>query len=88
MGDPRTFEHRSSPGGDRNEDVGDDRDVVEHSGARDDAAARRPHRESARRRPSGAPPPLPFHLRKTGVGWLIATLIRSSSPSWSCANGV
>ena len=44
-------------------------------GPRDDAAARRPHRESPRRRPSGAPPPLPFHLRKTGVGWLIATLV-------------
>jgi tRNA A-37 threonylcarbamoyl transferase component Bud32/membrane-associated phospholipid phosphatase len=25
-----------------------------------------------RRRPSGAPPPLPRHLEKTGVGWLLA----------------
>ena len=28
-----------------------------------------------RRRPSGAPPPLPRHLRTTGVGWLIAALV-------------
>src|SRR4029453_1498022 len=38
-------------------------------------ASRRLGRESPRRRPSGAPPPLPFHLRRTGVGWLIAALV-------------
>src|SRR5215204_198405 len=27
-----------------------------------------------RRRPSGAPPPLPRHLETTGVGWLLATV--------------
>jgi hypothetical protein len=31
-------------------------------------------RRSRRRRPSGAPPPLPRHLEKTGVGWLLATV--------------
>ena len=29
-------------------------------------------RQARRRRPSGAPPPLPRHLEKTGVGWLLA----------------
>jgi membrane-associated phospholipid phosphatase len=29
-------------------------------------------RSRRRRRPSGAPPPLPRHLEKTGVGWLLA----------------
>jgi tRNA A-37 threonylcarbamoyl transferase component Bud32 len=28
-------------------------------------------KQSPRRRPSGAPPPLPHHLRTTGLGWLI-----------------
>ena len=27
-----------------------------------------------RRRPSGAPPPLPRHLETTGVGWLLAAV--------------
>ncbi len=41
-----------------------------------DAAARSgPARRVPRRRPSGAPPPLPRHLRRTGVGWLIAALV-------------
>jgi tRNA A-37 threonylcarbamoyl transferase component Bud32/membrane-associated phospholipid phosphatase len=30
---------------------------------------------AARRRPSGAPPPLPRHLRTTGVGWLITAAV-------------
>jgi tRNA A-37 threonylcarbamoyl transferase component Bud32/membrane-associated phospholipid phosphatase len=29
-------------------------------------------KQSARRRPSGAPPPLPHHLRTSGLGWLTA----------------
>src|SRR2546423_310674 len=29
---------------------------------------------SRRRRPTGAPPPLPHHLRTSGVGWLCATV--------------
>jgi membrane-associated phospholipid phosphatase/tRNA A-37 threonylcarbamoyl transferase component Bud32 len=35
------------------------------------ASVRRARR---RRRPSGAPPPLPRHLETTGVGWLLATV--------------
>jgi hypothetical protein len=29
-------------------------------------------RASRRRRPTGEPPPLPYHLQTSGVGWLIA----------------
>jgi tRNA A-37 threonylcarbamoyl transferase component Bud32 len=32
-------------------------------------------RSPRRRRPSGQPPPLPHHLRTTGVGWLAAAMI-------------
>jgi tRNA A-37 threonylcarbamoyl transferase component Bud32/membrane-associated phospholipid phosphatase len=31
-------------------------------------------RRAPRRRPSGAPPPLPHHLRTTGAGWLICAV--------------
>jgi tRNA A-37 threonylcarbamoyl transferase component Bud32/membrane-associated phospholipid phosphatase len=31
-------------------------------------------RQARRRRPSGAPPPLPRHLETTGVGWLLAAV--------------
>ena len=34
-------------------------------------AARLPHR----RRPTGAPPPLPYHLQTSGVGWLVAAVV-------------
>ena len=37
-----------------------------------EAAPGRPARRTPRRRPSGAPPPLPRHLRRTGIGWLVA----------------
>src|SRR5438552_5089827 len=30
---------------------------------------------SRRRRPTGAPPPLPRHLRTSGVGWLVAAVV-------------
>src|SRR2546423_7201197 len=30
---------------------------------------------SRRRRPTGAPPPLPHHLRTSGVGWLVAAVV-------------
>jgi len=30
---------------------------------------------SRRRRPTGAPPPLPHHLQTSGVGWLVATVV-------------
>src|SRR4029077_19423467 len=39
---------------------------------RERAESRRPPR---RRRPSGQPPPLPRHLRITGVGWLAAAVV-------------
>ena len=29
-------------------------------------------RSPRRRRPTGEPPPLPYHLQTSGVGWLIA----------------
>jgi membrane-associated phospholipid phosphatase len=29
----------------------------------------------ARRRPTGEPPPLPYHLQTSGVGWLVATVV-------------
>jgi membrane-associated phospholipid phosphatase len=32
------------------------------------------HRSRRRRRPSGAPPPLPRHLETSGVGWLLAAV--------------
>ncbi len=38
-------------------------------------ASSRPGRRAPRRRPSGAPPPLPRHLRKTGIGWLVAAAV-------------
>lgn len=34
----------------------------------------RPLKQPRRRRPSGAPPPLPHHLQTTGLGWLIGGL--------------
>src|SRR5215467_12447728 len=30
---------------------------------------------SRRRRPTGAPPPLPHHLQTSGVGWLVAAVV-------------
>src|SRR5215212_2201036 len=30
-----------------------------------------PPKQLPKRRPSGAPPPLPHHLRTTGLGWLV-----------------
>jgi tRNA A-37 threonylcarbamoyl transferase component Bud32 len=30
---------------------------------------------SPRRRPTGAPPPLPYHLQTSGVGWLVAAAV-------------
>src|SRR3954471_9878611 len=38
-------------------------------------AAVRPGTTRPRRRPSGEPPPLPRHLRTSGVGWLVASVV-------------
>jgi tRNA A-37 threonylcarbamoyl transferase component Bud32 len=32
-------------------------------------------RSPRRRRPTGAPPPLPYHLQTSGVGWLVAAVV-------------
>ena len=32
-------------------------------------------RSTRRRRPTGAPPPLPHHLQTSGVGWLVAAVM-------------
>jgi tRNA A-37 threonylcarbamoyl transferase component Bud32/membrane-associated phospholipid phosphatase len=32
-------------------------------------------RSPRRRRPTGAPPPLPYHLQTSGVGWLVAAVL-------------
>jgi tRNA A-37 threonylcarbamoyl transferase component Bud32/membrane-associated phospholipid phosphatase len=41
----------------------------------DGTAPGRPGRRAPRRRPSGAPPPLPRRLRTTGAGWLIGAVV-------------
>ena len=41
----------------------------------DDGAPSVSGRRVPRRRPSGAPPPLPRHLRTSGVGWLVTALV-------------
>jgi tRNA A-37 threonylcarbamoyl transferase component Bud32/membrane-associated phospholipid phosphatase len=41
----------------------------------DRSAPGRPGRRAPRRRPSGAPPPLPRRLRTTGAGWLIGAVV-------------
>jgi nicotinamidase-related amidase len=42
---------------------------------------------SPRRRPSGRPPPLPRHLRTTGVGWLIAAGVLAAASVAAFAGG-
>jgi tRNA A-37 threonylcarbamoyl transferase component Bud32/membrane-associated phospholipid phosphatase len=42
---------------------------------------------SPRRRPSGRPPPLPRHLRTTGVGWLIAAVVLAAASVAAFAGG-
>ena len=48
----------------------------------------RPGRDARRRRPSGAPPPLPHHLRRTGVGWLLAATAAVIATALIFRNGV
>ena len=45
-------------------------------------------RRAPRRRPSGAPPPLPRHLRMTGAGWLIAAVVAIFVTALVFRNGV
>ena len=45
-------------------------------------------RRAPRRRPSGAPPPLPRHLRTTGAGWLIAAVVAIVVTALVFRNGV
>ena len=54
----------------------------------DDVSRGRPGREARRRRPSGAPPPLPHDLRTTGVGWLIAAAAAVIATALIFRNGV
>jgi tRNA A-37 threonylcarbamoyl transferase component Bud32/membrane-associated phospholipid phosphatase len=53
-----------------------------------DVALSRAERPVPRRRPSGAPPPLPHHLSRTGVGWLICALAASAATLLIYRNGV
>jgi tRNA A-37 threonylcarbamoyl transferase component Bud32/membrane-associated phospholipid phosphatase len=54
----------------------------------DRGALSRAERQVPRRRPSGAPPPLPHHLSRTGVGWLICALAASAATFLVYRNGV
>jgi tRNA A-37 threonylcarbamoyl transferase component Bud32/membrane-associated phospholipid phosphatase len=45
-------------------------------------------RGTRRRRPSGAPPPLPRHLRTTGIGWLIGVILAIAYTALVFGNGV
>jgi tRNA A-37 threonylcarbamoyl transferase component Bud32 len=54
----------------------------------DSVAPSRPRRRTPRRRPSGAPPPLPRDLRTTGVGWLICASVAIVAAVLIFRNGV
>jgi membrane-associated phospholipid phosphatase/tRNA A-37 threonylcarbamoyl transferase component Bud32 len=59
------------------------------AGAREREAAYAPAARSVRRRrPTGAPPPLPHHLRVSGVGWLLVASVLVGSAVAVFANGV
>ena len=45
-------------------------------------------RPRSRRRPSGAPPPLPHDLRTSGVGWLVAAVVGVAAAVLVFRNGV
>lgn len=57
-------------------------------GAPDRAAPTRPGRGTSRRRPSGAPPPLPHHLRTTGAGWLAGAVVAVAAAVLVFGDGV
>jgi membrane-associated phospholipid phosphatase/tRNA A-37 threonylcarbamoyl transferase component Bud32 len=45
-------------------------------------------RRAPRRRPSGAPPPLPRHLRTTGIGWLTGAVVAIALTALVFRNGI
>src|SRR5262245_29650490 len=47
-----------------------------------------PRRQDPRRRPSGAAPPLPHHLHRTGVGWLVGAVVAVIATLVIYRNGV
>ena len=51
-------------------------------------ASGRAGRRATRRRPSGAAPPLPRHLRRTGAGWLIGAVVAMVLTVLIYGNGV
>ena len=51
-------------------------------------APSRPGRRAPRRRPSGAAPPLPRHLRTTGAGWLVCAVVAVVATVLVFRNGV
>jgi membrane-associated phospholipid phosphatase/tRNA A-37 threonylcarbamoyl transferase component Bud32 len=53
-----------------------------------DVPAGRRGRRAPRRRPSGAPPPLPRHLRTTGIGWLIGAVVAVALTALVFRNGL
>ena len=62
---------------------------VRASGATvESGAPSRAGRRAPRRRPSGAPPPLPHHLRTTGAGWLIGAVVAIAVTVLIFRNGV
>jgi tRNA A-37 threonylcarbamoyl transferase component Bud32/membrane-associated phospholipid phosphatase len=78
MAGRRTSGPRPSPGGGRDRQTATTVQRLDLPGSdpsvtiADQTPPSRVVRRVPRRRPSGAPPPLPRHLRRTGVGWLIA----------------
>jgi membrane-associated phospholipid phosphatase/tRNA A-37 threonylcarbamoyl transferase component Bud32 len=45
-------------------------------------------RPARRRRPSGEPPPLPRHLKTSGVGWLVAAVVLVAAATLTFAGGL
>ncbi len=54
----------------------------------DGGAPSRPGRRAPRRRPSGAAPPLPHHLRTSGAGWLVCAIVAIVATVLIFRNGV
>ena len=65
-------------------DVGPSRSGAPVTAIKGGGVSRSP-KKAPRRRPSGAPPPLPRHLRTTGAGWLIGAVVAVVATVWSSA---